>query len=75
MEVNLQCDIQILNDTRVMGSMDVICKVISKAREILQDNVSVSMYEDFIEFKQHLIFKDLGEFNNWLTQRFPNIDC
>ena len=76
MKVNLQCNIQILKDAVVQRNLNVICAVVSKFRETLENNNgTVSIYEDFIEFQQHSVFNSLADFNKWVEQTFPGLDC
>ena len=78
MRVNLQCNIQTLQDAMAKGSINVVCEVIKKCRDIIGQGGKVCVYNEYqapVDYRQDKVFTSLDEFNNWVVENFSDINC
>lgn len=71
-DLMINCDIQRLNDA-VQQSFN-ICEIIQDLRDKLRKSNRVRMY-DQLNPAEEWIFDSEEDFNEWLKQAFPFLDC
>lgn len=78
MRVDLECNIEMIKDAIALGSINVVCDIFIKCRDILNHGGKVCIYDEYqapVNYRQNLLFTNVEDFDNWVQSNFSNINC
>ena len=77
---DFRCDFQVLRDAFAFEGLYyyVVCHIFEYARNTLNDGSTVTFYEDYgpdIIDPDEIVFSKLDDFNKWVGEKFPGLNC